>query len=231
MIRLDESLESQSLKCPQCLVAVRGAWEIRHFATDGMSRWLVGSAGCPACGTRVVRLVKETARAGGTAVEAPPEVDIMVWPTATARPPVPSNVPKSLADDYNEAARVLPDDAKTSAALSRRCLRNLLLAKGGAGKKDLADQIDEVVKSGALSGHLADDLHAVRVIGNFAAHPIKSTNTGEIVEVEPGEAEWNLDVLEALFDWYYVEPDKRKKRRDNLNAKLKDAGKPPLPYY
>ena len=29
----------------------------------------------------------------------------------------------------------------------------------------------------------------------FGAHPIKSTSTGEIVEVEPGEAQWNLDAV------------------------------------
>jgi hypothetical protein len=33
-------------------------------------------------------------------------------------------------------------------------------------------------------------LDAIRTIGNFAAHPIKSTSSGEIVDVEPGEAEW-----------------------------------------
>ncbi len=44
-------------------------------------------------------------------------------------------------------------------------------------------------------------IDAVRVIGNFAAHPIKSKSTGEIVDVEPGEAEWNLNTLEgsAIF--------------------------------
>ena len=31
---------------------------------------------------------------------------------------------------------------------------------------------------------------------NFAAHPIKSMHTGEVIEVEPGEAEWLLDTLE-----------------------------------
>lgn len=83
--------------------------------------------------------------------------------------------------------------------------------------------------SKTLPSRLADDLHAVRVVGNFGAHPIKSKSTGEIVDVEPGEAEWNLDVLEALFDFYFVEPEKAKQRRDELNLKLTDAGKPPLP--
>lgn len=39
------------------------------------------------------------------------------------------------------------------------------------------------------------ELDAVRNIGNFAAHTQKSTVTGAILDVVPGEAEWNLDVL------------------------------------
>ena len=45
----------------------------------------------------------------------------------------------------------------------------------------------------------------------------------------PCEAEWNLDVVEALFDFDYVKEERAKRRRDAVNAKLKDAGKPPLP--
>jgi hypothetical protein len=71
-------------------------------------------------------------------------------------------------------------------------------------------------------------IDAVRNTGNFAAHPNKSKSTGEIVPVEPQEAEWNLDVLEALFDFYYVQPAKVAERRAALDQKLADAGKPPM---
>jgi hypothetical protein len=47
--------------------------------------------------------------------------------------------------------------------------------------------------------------------------------------VEPGEAEWNLDVLESLFDFYFVQPALHAKRKAALNPKLKEAGKPELP--
>jgi hypothetical protein len=101
--------------------------------------------------------------------------------------------------------------------------------KAGAKKKDLFDQIEEVIASGTLPSHIADGLHAVRNIGNFAAHEIKSKVTGAIVDVEVGEAEWNLDVLESLFDFYFVEPMKAAKRKAQLNKKLRDAGKPEIP--
>jgi len=41
-----------------------------------------------------------------------------------------------------------------------------------------------------------------------------------------GEAEWNLDVLERLFDFYFVQAAVLEKKREELNKKLNDAGKP-----
>ena len=93
---------------------------------------------------------------------------------------------------------------------------------------DLAKEIQEVLDSGKLPSHLAESIDAVRNLGNFAAHPLKSQHTGEIIDVNPGEAEWNLDVLESLFDFYFVQPAVLKAKRDALNAKLKEAGKPPM---
>jgi hypothetical protein len=67
-----------------------------------------------------------------------------------------------------------------------------------------------------------------RVLGNFGAHPIKSEETGAVVEVEPGEAEAALDMLRELLDFFFVKPARREQRRAAWNAKLAEAGKPPL---
>jgi hypothetical protein len=143
-----------------------------------------------------------------------------------SRTPLGSEVPSEFAEDYKEACMVLPDSPKASAALSRRCLQHLLREKSRVKPGNLADEIQQVIDSGKLPSHLAESLDAIRNIGNFAAHPIKSKSTGEILEVEPGEAEWNLDVLESLFDFYFTQPAQLKAKRDALNAKLKEAGKP-----
>ena len=66
----------------------------------------------------------------------------------------------------------------------------------------------------------------MRNIGNFGTHPIKSLKSLEIIEVEPGEAEWNLETLDALFDFYFVQPARIQAKKVALNAKLKEAGKP-----
>jgi hypothetical protein len=122
----------------------------------------------------------------------------------------------------------LPDSPKASAALSRRCLQRLLRESAKVKPGDLAKEIQQVIDDGRLPSHLIESLDAVRNIGNFAAHPIKSKSTGEIMDVESGEAEWNLDVLESLFDYFFIQPALLKKKRDALNAKLKEAGKPEM---
>jgi hypothetical protein len=133
-----------------------------------------------------------------------------------------------LADDYREACLVLADSPKASAALSRRCLQNLLREAAKVRPGNLAEEIQQVIDSGKLPSSLAESVDAIRNIGNFAAHPMKSKTSGEILPVEPGEAEWNLDVLESLFDFYFVQPQIIRKKREALNQKLKDAGKPPM---
>jgi Domain of unknown function (DUF4145) len=152
----------------------------------------------------------------------------LAYPQKSPPRPVPSEVPDPYKRDFVEACNVLDDSSKASAALSRRNLQAILRDKAGTKSRDLADQIEEVIKSGAIPAHLQDGLHAVRNIGNFAAHEIKSKVTGAIVDVEPGEAEWNLDVLESLFDFYFVQPAIAAKRKAELNKKLKEAGKPEI---
>jgi len=143
-----------------------------------------------------------------------------------SRPSCPSEVTPNLAGDYVEACTVLPDSAKAAAALGRRCLQNLLRDTVKVKPGNLSDEIQQVLDGGKLPSGLHESIDATRNIGNFAAHPMKSTQTGMILDVEPGEAEWTLDVLEELFDFYFVRPSMIQKKRDAFNKKLQDAGKP-----
>jgi len=136
-------------------------------------------------------------------------------------------VPADYAADLREAFAVLPVSGKASAALSRRLLQRTLHDRG-IKKRNLDGEIEELLKSKILPSYIADDVDAIRTVGNFAAHPIKSKNTGEIVDVEPGEAEWLLRVILALFDQFFVQPARQQSRRDELNKKLKESGKPEL---
>lgn len=212
------------MKCPHCLENFFEKWEEFEPYTikdkDGI--WRLRYCMCPTCDRTIIQLGKHHKQLGIFVYAQ------LVRPKAVSRAPLPSEVPPEFADDYKEACLVFADSLKASAALSRRCLQNLLKEKANTKKKDLVDQIQEVLDSKSLPGYLAESLDVVRNIGNFATHPIKSKSTGKIVKVEPGEAEWNLDVLEGLFDFYFVQPHKLQEKREKLNQKLKDVGKPPM---
>ncbi len=188
--------------------------------------WLLSMV-CPACRCHIVAArFNEQYVANAEGGIGTRQRDVIVYPRVTARPPPPPEVPDPFAQDYREACLVLADSPKASAALSRRCLQAILREKAGVKHSNLSNEIDEAIRQ--LPPYLADAIDAVRWVGNFAAHPMKSQTTGEVVGVEPGEAEWLLDVLESLFSFYFVEPAALKHKRAELNQKLSDLGKPAL---
>lgn len=209
------------MKCPHCQTAFHERWTSKDVGGDrDCSLMAIQWNSCPECRRKIIRLVLDSEKSGSRSYP-------IVYPKAATRP-IPPEVPDPYASDFREACLVLDDSPKASAAISRRCLQHIIREQAGITKKNLSEEIGALLSSKELSGHLAERVDAIRNVGNFAAHPIKSTNTGEIIEVEPGEAEWLLDVLESLFDFYFVQPTRLKARRDALNKKLEDAGKPPM---
>lgn len=216
------------MKCPHCLDSFhhdpKSIWQDEDL--DG--GWVLAVDRCPACGKLIILLGSGTARHNSN--NQLYEVNVRNWalarPKGISRTPCPSEIPSEFVNDYKEACAVLFESPKASAALSRRCLQHVLREKAGVKKGDLANEIEQVLQSGKLPTHLHESIDAIRNIGNFAAHPMKSQQSGEVFPVEPGEAEWNLDVLEALFDFYFVQPAILAKKRNALNAKLQEAGKP-----
>lgn len=186
---------------------------------------------CPACQRLILTLQVGSnvqQRAPDDVFMVSVESEFLVLPKTASRMPPPAEVPPKLASDYREACLVMSDSPKASAALSRRCLQHLLRDFAKVKPAQLHNEIQQVIDSGQLPSYIVESIDAIRNIGNFAAHPAKSESSGEIIDVEPGEAEWNLDVLESLFDFYFVQPAVIKRRRDALNAKLKNAGKPSM---
>lgn len=211
------------MKCPHCSVHFHADTACVNVGRDKYGEWLVYYPDCPNCNSKSFILVYNANVTNARRVVG------LVYPLIkTDRDPAPSEVPGAIAQDYNEACVVLKDSPKASAALSRRCLQNVLRDAAKVQHGDLFDEIEEVLQRGTLPSQIAENIDAVRHIGNFGTHPIKSKSAGTIVDVEPDEAEWNLDVLESLFDFYYVAPAKGQAKRDALNKKLADAGKPPI---
>lgn len=220
------------MKCPYCLESFFETRTLYPLEKDIEGAWGIIADICPTCKKAIFKIAK------GQIITNPGtykrfstirgEKEILIKPKAANRAPLPQQVEKEFVEDYQEACLVLSDSPKASAALSRRCLEHILEEKANAKKKNLADKIDQVLDSKSLPTRIAESLDAVRNIGMFAAHPKKSLSSGEILPVEPGEAEWNLDVIEMLFDLYFVQPEVIKKKKEALNEKLKAAGKSPM---
>ncbi len=218
------------MKCPHCLVDFHDEWTDAHiswpynnFLHDENGYWHIRTTKCPTCLRAVIRLQTTDGNNRVTTLD-----NLLVWPRGIARAPLPPEVPEAYAKDYREGCNTLMESPNASAALSRRCLQRLLREKARVKPSDLYNEISEVLGSKALPTHLAEAIDAIRQIGKFAAHPNKSTNTGEIIDVEPGEAEWCLDVLEGLFDFYFVQPAVLAAKKDALNQKLGKAGQKPM---
>ena len=220
-------------RCPFCYDRSFCSISVHDLPEDEDGDWYIRSQHCDSCGRVSIFLGRYVLESEETTSETAErrytsEDVLRVRPLGADRRPAPPEVPSDLAEDYNEAITVLNVSPKASAALSRRCLQALLIQCAGVDEKQpLAHQIEAVLSSRQLPSYIAKDLDVVRQIGNFAAHPIKSQKTGEITQVEPGEAEWTLNVLESLFDFYFVQPTIAEEKRDRLNQKLADTKKPP----
>ena len=157
-------------------------------------------------------------------------VTVMSFPQA-ARPFVlPEALPDNIASDYREAADLLAVSPAASAAFSRRCLQTILKHQDYK-KSKLVSQIDDLLKEtnpAKVVPHYITTRLDVRHFGNFSVHEIEDRATAEILDVEPGEAEWCLEIIEDLIEHYFVRPAAEQAKIDNLNAKLAGAGKPEI---
>lgn len=158
-------------------------------------------------------------QSGGKIIEVyPDKVNIVIAP----------EIPEKYANDFREAQLVLDLSPKASAALSRRILQNVLREEFKIQENSLAKEIEIFITLSNIPSYLTDAVDAIRNIGNFAAHPLKDTNTGEIVDVEVGEAEWLIEVLNFLLDFQFIQRKKLQQRKNQLNAKLSALGKPKM---
>lgn len=80
-----------------------------------------------------------------------------------------SDLPKDIADDYNEARDIVELSPRGAVALLRLAIQKLCIHLGEDGK-NINQDIGKLVKKG-LSPKMQQALDSVRVIGNNAVHP------------------------------------------------------------
>lgn len=135
------------MKCPHCTISIHESWRTNQIfstgtdGTTGNTNWRVQCMHCPECKKAILRYGQcET----GPNYFKEPQSWTQFHPSGSSRPPLSKEVPPDIAKDYSEAAKVLQQSPKASAALSRRCLQSVL-RHAGYEQKDLSKQIDAVL--------------------------------------------------------------------------------------
>lgn len=93
----------------------------------------------------------------------------MIYPKKSIAPPPNTDLSEEITTDYTEAANVLSDSPRASAALLRLALQKLCKKLGEKGI-NINDDIKSLVAKG-LNPLVQKSLDALRITGNNAVHP------------------------------------------------------------
>ena len=211
--------------CPHCLIGIAETWELElnDYLVDVVDdeRFQIFSQTCTECKKLIIKMMTEKATPSGRGFSPWKQTDERyLYPKKPNRAPIPETIPKKFSKDYFEAVAVLCDSPNASAALSRRVLQHILEGKSNVAKDRLDAQIKEARKNERFDPKLDGLLDYVRKFGNFGTHASKD-DTDKIIDVESGEAETMLEIIEALFEYYYLRPEELKKIKKQLDEKLK----------
>lgn len=138
-----------------------------------------------------------------------------------AAKPQGTHIPEAIVQDYEEACKIRDLSPKASATLARRALESIIRDFCGAPKqknlngiiKWLRDGVDNNTAPREVLPEVIDAIDAVRKIGNIGAH--MEADHDLIVDVDKGEAQHLINLIEMLFkEWY----DAREQRKARLAA-------------
>lgn len=202
--------------CPYCgtTMAISQASQRKQVtAFDSSTGFVVGGKGdyhyydsslaltfykCPNCDQYTI-----FAQGVGRSVQ---DVSLMIRPISAARK-YPDYIPQQIRADYEEAYAILHLSPKASATLSRRCLQGMIHDFWGIVEKNLNAEIT------ALKDKIQPDLWAamdsLRQLGNIGAHMEK--DTALIVDIDFGEAEKLIKLIELLMKEWYINREERAK--------------------
>ena len=147
---------------------------------------------CPNCGEYTI-----SAKGKGSAVD---DVDVTIRPKSIAYK-FPDSIPQARRSDYEEAGSIVNLSPKASATLSRRCLQGMIRDFFQVSKANLFEEIN-AIKDKIPTEQWAV-LDGLRRIGNIGAHMERDINL--IVDIEPGEAQKLIKLIELLLQQWYIE--------------------------
>lgn len=117
----------------------------------------------------------------------------------------PSYIPHVILDDYREASLIRELSPKASATLSRRCLQGIIRDFWNVKPGRLVDEIKQIKPH--VDSLTWAAIEAVRALGNIGAHMEKDIDI--IIDVDPGEADLMIGLIETLLrEWYIAKAER-----------------------
>jgi len=226
--------------CPHCATPQSVAKEKFFNSTERI--WVLGQAedtigyqiqavGCanPDCERTTVEMLLKKAKWTNNGTKFIEDGDVYfhqrIYPHGAAKPQ-PNYIPQPLRADYSEACLIRDLSPKAASTLVRRCLQGMIRDFAGIAKPTLFAEIDALRKAvddrtapETITHDHIEAIDAVRGIGNIGAHMEKDINI--IVEVDPGEAQALIELVEMLFEEWYIARHKRQQRLDQIQQMAK----------
>jgi hypothetical protein len=128
----------------------------------------------------------------------------------------PDYIPGVLRDDYAEACLIADLSPKAAATLCRRALQGMIRDFWSVDTKSrrLWDEIKEI--KDRVDHGTWEAIVALKDIGNIGAH--MEVDVEMVVDVDPDEARLLIDLIESLFEDWYIAREQRNRRNAALKA-------------
>lgn len=111
-------------------------------------------------------------------------------------------LPRKVHDIYIETGLAIESEQYVLAGIGIRAIVETICKDKKAEGKSLYDQINSLVEMSIVTPEGADTLHKLRVLGNEAAHEVKSHNSQQL--------RLAMEIIEHMLDGTYVIPAKVK---------------------
>lgn len=150
------------------------------------------------------------------------DLSMPFYPNSLAKQ-YPEYIPEAIRQDYEEAYAILNLSPKASATLSRRCLQGMIRDYWKISRDSLYLEIQALKDK--VQPTLWSVIDKIRSIGNIGAHMEKDINL--IIEIDAGESEKLIKLIELLLNNWYVQRDEQKKLYKDIEdiAEEKKAAK------
>lgn len=201
------------MKCPYCNTAIYLEWdgdlvEDRNKRSEGYE---INYEFCPNCGKLIIQLEHGRIYKNKDGYSELGSIDReqIIYPFFPNGKTLSKHIPEKYVKLYRESEQVNSISPRASATLSRYMLQMILHEEMHISKRNLEDELKELESKSNVPSSLVTMLQVMRRVANFGAHPKKSTNSNEIIDVENGESDVMLELLVELFDYIFVKPKKQ----------------------